>query len=99
MPYETINRYFPLLQNESYLAGLDGTILNLPRPKKVNRIPMLILGAANDALFSRAEIEATARAYGTEAGFFPNRAHVMILENGWEKVAERILKWLKETGL
>ncbi len=99
MPDAIINRYFPLIQNESYFAGLDGTILNLPRPIKVNRIPMLILGAANDALISCAEIESTARAYDTRAEFFPNMAHVMILEPGWEEVAERILKWLKETGL
>ena len=47
--------------------------LNLPSPKKVN-VPLLVLGAESDFMFSRGEIEATARAYKTQAEFFPNMA-------------------------
>ena len=39
-------------------------------------------------IFTRAELE-----------FFPNMAHDMMLEPGWQKVAERIIAWLKEKGL
>ena len=99
MPTATINRHFARLENESYVAGLEATFFDLPRPKKVLPIPMLILGADNDALFSRDEIEATARAYKTQAEFFPNMAHSMMLEAGWQSVAVRILKWLRENRL
>ena len=37
---------------------------------------------------------ATARAYRTEAEFFPNMGHDMMLEPGWVAVAERIHTWL-----
>jgi pimeloyl-ACP methyl ester carboxylesterase len=99
MPAETLNRYFARIQNESYCAGLEATFFKLPQLGKIGPLPMLVLGADNDALFSRDEVEATARAYKTQAEFFPNMAHAMMLEADWLKVAERILKWLREKGL
>lgn len=98
MPDEILCRYFAQLQDESYLLGWD-TVLDLPRPKRVNLPPMLVLGAANDKLYSRDEIEKTARAYHTHAEFFPGMAHDMMLEKDWMKVAERILTWLREKKL
>jgi alpha-beta hydrolase superfamily lysophospholipase len=60
---------------------------------------MLVLGAANDALFTSREVEATARAYGMEAEIFPDMGHDMMLDIGWQNVAGRILQWLRERGL
>jgi len=34
-----------------------------------------------------------------ECKIFPNMAHAMMLEIGWEGVAETILRWLAESGL
>ncbi len=95
---DALHRHYTRLQNESYCTGFEATFTNLPRPGKVSPVPMLILSGADDALFSCREIEATARAYRTQAEFFPNMAHDMMLEPGWQKVAERILHWLKEQG-
>ena len=47
-----------------------------------------------DAIFTPAEIEKTAAAYGREAGMFADMAHDMMLEDGWERVADSILKEL-----
>jgi hypothetical protein len=44
-------------------------------------------------------VHATARAYRTEAEFFPNMGHNMMLEPGWAAVAERIHNWLCARGL
>ena len=99
MPAETLNRHFARLQNDSYRVGLEATFFKLPQPSKISPLPMLVLGAANDASFSRDEVEATARAYKTQAEFFSNMAHVMMLESGWRNVAERILSWLREKKL
>jgi alpha-beta hydrolase superfamily lysophospholipase len=74
-------------------------LFNLPQPRKVKPTPMLVLGAENDTIFTRAEEKATVRAYTAQAEFFPNMAHDMMLEAGWQKVAERIVAWLKEKGL
>jgi pimeloyl-ACP methyl ester carboxylesterase len=98
MPAADVERYTRLLGDESYLAFLDMLVLDLPRPKRV-RTPMLVLGGAGDSLFSPAEIEATARAYGTRAELVPGMAHDMMLDQGWQPVADRIIAWLRERGI
>lgn len=90
--------YAKRLQDESYLGFLDMLALNLPRPKRV-KAPMLVLGAARDTIFHPNEVDATARAYHTQAVIFPDMAHDMMLDAGWQAVAERILSWLNGQGL
>ena len=46
-----------------------------------------------------AEVEDTARAYHTPAEVFPDMGHDMMLEPGWQAVAERIDGWLSGQGL
>lgn len=98
MPAEMVNDYFSRLQDGSLRVYLDMLVLNLPDPKRVNA-PLLVLGAADDGLFSPGEIEATARAYGVQAEIFTNMAHDMMLADDWRNVADRVLGWLNEQGL
>jgi alpha-beta hydrolase superfamily lysophospholipase len=86
------------MQPESFRMGLERLLLELPRPSKV-KTPILVLAAENDKVFSVAEQCATARCYGTEAEIFPDVAHDMMLEPGWQNVAGRILDWLKDRDL
>jgi pimeloyl-ACP methyl ester carboxylesterase len=71
---------------------LDIPLLNLVRPRRVTT-PLLVLDGADDS-WGQNVARATARAYGTEAEFFPNMGHNMMLEPGWAAVAERIHTWL-----
>lgn len=96
MPAEQVARYFPRLQDESYLAFLDLVFLNLPRPKRAHKPPLLALGGDRDALFTPAELKATARAYGGKAHVYPDMAHDMMLERDWQSVADKMISWLKE---
>lgn len=95
---EKLNRYFDHIQDESYLAFLDMLGFNLPNPKEVTT-DMLILGAEDDTIFLPDEVEATAKAYNTKPEVYPGMAHDMMLEAGWQAVADRILNWLGEQGL
>ncbi len=98
IPGDTFNRYYAQLQQDSYPFYWE-TMLAPPRLTGKALPPMLLLGALNDRFFSRDEIEKTARAYRAEAEFFPDMAHNMMLEKDWMKVAERIVKWLREKKL
>ncbi len=98
MPEDEAAAYFARVQDESYCAFLDMLVFALPRPKRV-KTPMLVLGEAKDTAFSTTEVEATARAYHTQAHIFDNMAHDMMLEAGWQDVADRITSWLEERGL
>jgi pimeloyl-ACP methyl ester carboxylesterase len=93
-----IARHYSRLQPESFRMELETLLFNLLRPDKV-KTPLLVLAAANDRVFSVAEEQATARAYGLEAEIFPDMAHDMMLEPNWQQVADRILIWLHEQGL
>ncbi len=95
---QQFDAYYANIQNESYRAFLDMMALNLPHPRKV-KTPMLVLGGEKDTIFTRKEVEATARAYATQAQIFPGMAHDMMLEKDWETVAESILNWLSSLGI
>ena len=96
-PEELVRRYAARLQEESSRSGIDG-LLQLPSPARV-RAPLLVLGASEDGAVTPEEVRATARAYRTEPVFFSGMGHNVMLEPGWEVVAERIDEWLTATGL
>jgi pimeloyl-ACP methyl ester carboxylesterase len=98
LPVELVAKYQKQMQNESFRAYLDELGLNLVRPKRV-KTPMLVIGAGDDTLIPINTVEATARVYGTQAEIFPDMAHDIMLEAGWEKVAQRILEWINGKGL
>ena len=95
---ENLQAYAKRLQDESYLGFLDMILFNLPKPGRV-KTPVLVLGGTRDAIFSPGEVNATARAYQTQLEIFADMAHDMMLEPGWQSVAERILTWLNEREL
>lgn len=97
-PDGEIARLFPYVQPESFKTALETTLFRLPHPRRV-KTPLLVLAAENDRVFAIPEERATARAYGTEAVVFPNMAHDMMLEQGWQSVADKVLEWFASRGL
>jgi pimeloyl-ACP methyl ester carboxylesterase len=86
------------VQSEALRASLIDPLIRRVKSKRVST-PMLVLGAAQDGMVTSAEVRATARAYQTEAEFFPGMGHNMMLEPGWAEVAERIHAWLQTRDL
>ncbi|MEB4208902.1 alpha/beta hydrolase [Mycobacterium sp. 94-17] len=70
----------------------------LPGAGLVNA-PMLVLGAEDDGMRVDGDALAVAQAYQSEIEMFPGMGHVMMLEPGWQAVAERIGDWLTARGL
>jgi pimeloyl-ACP methyl ester carboxylesterase len=83
---------------DSLRAVFVDQVFRLPKPERVTT-PLLVLGAEEDGLVTNAEVRATARSYGTQAELFPGMGHMMMLEPGWQAVAERIDGWLAGQGL
>jgi pimeloyl-ACP methyl ester carboxylesterase len=92
-PQNVVDHCFAHIQDESYLAFLDSMMV-LARPRRV-QVPMLVLGAEQDAIFTESEVRSTARAYGVEAEIFPGMGHDMMLDQGWQGVADRIDGWMR----
>ncbi|MGF1641085.1 MAG: alpha/beta hydrolase [Rhodospirillales bacterium] len=95
-PDEIIRHCMPRMQAESTMVILDLMGLDLPPPTPAVSCPVLVLGAEKDAFVYRGALEATARSYGTTPEVFPGMAHAMMLDVGWQRVADRMLEWLDE---
>ena len=85
---DKLQAYYRLMQPESQRAMWDMTFFNLPQLRRERCPPMLVLGAERDILVPPSEVEQAARSYGAQAEIFPAMGHVMMLEAGWQKVAD-----------
>lgn len=83
------------LGEEAFMAFLDMVIFNLPKPSRV-KTPLLVLAAEHDSMFKAKEINATVSAFKADTCTFKNMGHDMMLEKGWQDVADKMILWLKE---
>ncbi len=88
---------FDRFQPESMMVILDLIGFDLPPSRPMLDLPVLVLGASNDGFVFPGALEATATTYRTRPEIIPDLAHAMMLDDGWERVAGRILVWLGET--
>jgi len=92
-PAPLVDTTMERLGNESFRMFLQVLWTRWRAP--ISPLPVLVLGAEHDGFFTAAEVEATARLYGTHAEMFA-MGHDMMLDTGWEKVADRIDAWVRE---
>ena len=99
VPLDKLRSYYRQMQPESQRAMWDMTFFNLPQLRRERCPPMLVLGAECDVLVPAAQAEQAAHHYGTEAVIFPGIGHVMMLDAGWQLVADRIIDWMRRSKL
>lgn len=88
-PEEKLEKAIVQMQDESFLAFLEMTALNLPDYRKVIT-PMLIIGGEKDYLIPEKATRKMAELYKSEVIIVNNAPHNVMMEPGWEKVAEKI---------
>jgi hypothetical protein len=59
-------------------------------------IKPFVLGVGGDRIATPGDVAATASYYNTTARIVPGLAHMMMLERGWETVAQPLLAWLEQ---
>ncbi len=89
---------FAHFQPESMRAVWDMSGFDLPRPSRMRRPPMLILGTAHDSLIPPVQVEQTGQALHQPVHVLPDMGHALMLERNWEAGARRIADWLVERG-
>jgi len=92
-PDEEVELIASRLGDEAFLAYLDMVFADLCEP--ATGTPVLVLGAERDAIFPVETTRRIAAAYATKAMIFPDMAHDMMLEPGWESVADTIVDWVR----
>ncbi len=101
LPREQLERYFKQIQDESFRAYLDYLMLSLPNTAAIQAraTPMLIIGAANDMIFSPEQEAALAQLYSADLTMLPDTAHDIMLDANWQTAADRIIGWWKERNI
>jgi pimeloyl-ACP methyl ester carboxylesterase len=92
---EKLRACYRRMQPESQRAMWDMTFFNLPHLRRGRCPPMLVLAAESDILVPASQAKLVASYYGTEAEVFPDMGHLMMLEAGWQQVADRIIAWMR----
>lgn len=93
LPDELVVRYARRLQQESDRALIDCLFRGPARAR--HSIPMLVLAAEHDFVFSARSTAATARVYGAEWQLIPDLAHDVMLDTRWRAAADAVRRWLE----
>ena len=87
---ETVAR----MGDESFLAFLQILGLSRPDTRRV-KTPLLVVGGGRDYLITEKATRRMARTYGAEAHIVPDGPHNLMMEEGWEGLAERMLAFME----
>ncbi len=93
-PDDVFWRWLPRFRAESPMVVLDMLALDLPPSRWRGEAPVLVLGAEHDLFVYPGALRETAKTYGTDAETIAGIGHAMMLDHGWQTVAERIAVWL-----
>ena len=84
------------LTDESSRALLDLSMrLHWLKPER-HGAKLMVLGAGGDRISTPDDARATARHHGVVATIVPGLAHMLMLEPGWERVAQAMARWLEK---
>jgi pimeloyl-ACP methyl ester carboxylesterase len=67
-------------------------------PVDVDRVkcPMLVIAAGDDHFIPKRIIERIAKRYDAPLQLFDGRGHMIVIEPGWEEVADAADRWIRE---
>lgn len=97
IPESDFKACYSMLQNESFTCAMENRrpiVTGDPNPHKV---PILLIGASRDWLFSPEEIAKAGELYGVKPSFY-DCGHVLMFENCWKEVASEMDRWICSKG-
>lgn len=91
--------YAARMQHESKMAVAGLYLPFMPNILSIWGTPIFVQGAAKDSLIPPAHVHWTASLAGKMAKIYDGMGHGMMLEDGWQFVADDILSWCVENDL
>lgn len=89
---------FARMVPDSGRAGREMSITGVPVDASRVRVPMLVIAAEDDQFIPARIVERVARRYGATLEVIPGHGHMIILEPDWERLADRVERWIREQG-
>ncbi|MCU0497860.1 MAG: lysophospholipase [Anaerolineae bacterium] len=100
MPRDQVDKYSLLIGPEAFRAAIDAILWVRPNIDAIKgKQPLLVIAAENDRIFTVDEERRTAESYGAQFEIMPKMAHDLMLDRGWERVADTIFTWLTVQGI
>jgi pimeloyl-ACP methyl ester carboxylesterase len=81
---------------DSGRAGREMSITGVPVDATRVRCPILVIAAEHDRFIPRRIVQRIARRYSAPLETVPGRGHMVIVEPGWEQLAARVERWIRE---
>jgi pimeloyl-ACP methyl ester carboxylesterase len=79
---------------DSGRAGRQISVTGVPVDRTAIRCPMRVLSAEYDRFVPAKTVAKVARRYGARLDVIPNRGHTVIMEPGWESLADDVATWI-----
>ena len=98
LPEADLLKWHGCLHNESYWVATQLLWGFGPKPAPSPGIPTLVIVGDRDQAVTVDDAEQVAAYHGTAAEKMPGMPHNLMLDQGAEKVADRIVEWLKNKG-
>jgi non-heme chloroperoxidase len=95
LPRADQDRLLLRLGPDSGRAGREMSITGVPVDARRVRCPMLILTCEEDRFIPKRIVQRIGKRYGVAAQVLSGHAHMVVLEPGWEPVADRVATWLE----
>lgn len=96
LPPEEQDRIYSAQMPESGRQTFDIAVKGLPVDASKVRCPVLVIGATEDRITAPKMVRKIARKYQADYKEYDGFAHMIVLEPGWERVAEDIAIWLEK---
>lgn len=87
--------YLARLENDEAVRAIADLEFKKVSPGKI-KTPMLLLGGGDDQMVLDWQIRKVGQVFGITPHFFPGMGHEMMLEPGWQNVADTIIAWLRD---
>lgn len=90
--------YLARLEPEESVQAIVDLEFHKVNPRRIHA-PLLLLGGCSDQMVYDWQIERTGKVFNIPPHFFPGMGHEMMLESGWQQVADCIIDWLHALNL
>lgn len=92
MQDDVLDRMLP----DSGRASRDMSITGVPVDAARVRCPLLVIASQDDLFIPPRIVERIAKRYGTNVVTAERHGHLVVIEPGWESIADRVQHWIRE---
>lgn len=96
MSVQEARRFMEIVVPESQKAIAEMATVLMQRPKSRPKLPVLVMGGEEDAVFSSSMLYFSAVPWRAEVRRLPNLGHVLMLDTQWESAADTLLEWIEK---